>query len=518
MYRFLLPLLLLTTYRACAQSWEVSWGSESRRSSSQILDVLPDNGEDFYIYRQSFAQILQLPKVTRYVNGLPVVTKRISQRVGENIVLLEELEVFNGRLLAFMSDKRDGSNSLYMVRYDSEIDPLGEPEMIYSYPLPKGWSNHGSFNVLTSRNKRYLCVEYIIPGKRDLFERYGYKVLDTAFRVVSQGEYEMPYSSRNASVDLRYLTDQGDYILGLSVYSDNRGSLWKDYNALEKTVLVHVKEDELSKYELQIEGKRVFDIGLSSLDSILIVTGTYGEAYSSGSQGVFLQRINLKRQEVVDDCFHFFPREFITQDLTQSQIDRMERREGRRHPAFQLMNYAIRGIHLLPDGSTVVAAEQFYVFQQNASDTKGVTQTTYHYYFNDLVTYKISASGEFDWIVRLPKEQHSVNDDGYYSSVKTLISGDKLLCLFNDNSKNYDGEGNFIDLLREISFPARKKSYVLAVSEIDLFNGNVHRRVLCDYAQSDGFVVLHLSPTDYRNRQLLLYAEGRRDRFGILKF
>lgn len=501
-----------------AQEYYIDWGEESKQASSQIMDVLPDQETDFYTYSQSNAQFLQLPKVTRYINGTPVMTKRISQRIGDNMVSLEEMEVFGGTLLGFMSDKRDGMNSLYMVRYDSDIDPLEEPEIIYSYPLPKSWSNRGFFNVLSSRNKRYLCVEYVIPAKRDEFERYGYKVVDTAFQVIAEGEYEIPYNSRNASVDLRYLTDNGDYILGIAVYSNPKGGVWKDYNSLEKTVLVHVKQDELTEYELNIEGKRVFDVGVSALDSILTVTGTYGEPFSSGSQGVFLQRINLNRREVVHDCFHLFPREFMTQDMTPTQIDKLEKRETRGRLGPQLYNYAIRAIHPQPDGSSVVVAEQFYIFQQNTTDTKGISQTMYHYYFNDIVAYKIDSVGGFNWIVRLPKEQHSVNDYGYYSSIKTLIDDGKLLCFFNDNRKNYDETGIYIDFLRSISFPVRKKSYALALGEIDLETGEIKRSVLNEYTQSNGFVVLRLSPVDYRNHQILMYSEGRRNRFGMFRF
>lgn len=519
MFRLLLFIPLLFAFSVLGQGgYEVDWGQEIKHGGSQLIDIFPDKGANFYAFRLSNTQFLQAPRVTRYVDAYPAVTKRINQRIENNVVTLEELVVFNGTLLGFLSDKKDGMNSLYMVRYDTEIDPFGEPEVINSYPLPKGWANKGSFNVLTSKNNKYLCVEYVIPGKRALFDRYGYKVVDTAFNVLSEGEYEIPYNSRNASVDQRYLTDHGDYILGISVYSSSNSGGWKDYNALEKTVVVHVKADEFSEYDLNVEGKRVFDIGISALDSLLIVTGTYGEPFSTGSQGVFMQRINLEEKEVVNDCFHFFPREFMTQDMTPSQIDRLEHREDKGRLGPQLYNYAIRGIHPLEDGSTIVVAEQFYIFQQNTTDGKGITQTMYHYYFNDVIAYKIDSVGTFNWIIRMPKEQHSVNDYGYYSSIKTLVTNGKLLCFFNDNRKNYDEFRNYEGFYRPISFPVRKKSYALALGEVDIETGAVTRSVFNEYAESDGFVVLRLSPIDYHHHQILFYAQGRRDRFGLMQF
>ncbi|HLP55564.1 MAG TPA: hypothetical protein VK151_11070 [Fluviicola sp.] len=510
--------LILFCLHARAQDYVIDWVQDSRRSISQIVDIFPQNGTNFFTYQLSNSQLLQAPKVTRYENGQPIITKRIEQHIENNMVILEELVVFNGSLLGFLSDKKDGVNSLYMVKYDTEIDPLGDPEVITSYPKNKGLANRGFFNVLTSRNKKYLCVEYVIPGKRDHFDRYGYKVMDSAFRVVTEGEYEIPYNARNASVDVRYLTDNGDYILGISVYSNTNIGVWKDYNALEKTVVVHVKGDEFSEYELSIEDKRVFDIGVNALDSILVVTGTYGEEMSSGSQGVFMMRINLAEKKIRQQYFELFPRDFMTQDMTPNEIDRLERREDRGRLGPQLYNYMIRSIYPLDDGSTIVVAEQFYLYQQTTTDARGISQSVSHYYYNDVISYKIDAGGKFNWMVRIPKEQHSVNDYGYYSSIKSFVDKGKLVVFFNDNIANYDEFGVYEGFNRSISFPVRKKSYTLSKCEVDIASGEVNRISFNDYNATQGYVIPRLSTIDYPNRQVLFYAQGRLDRFGILQY
>lgn len=517
MLRLLFSCLLLLPFGIFSQEYFIDWGIDNPRTS-QLVSILTDTGSNFYAYRLSNNQFMQAPRVTRYVGGEAIIHKKIEQRIGNNTVLLEQLVTFNGTLLGFMSDKRDGINSLYMVHYDTEIDPLGDPVIITSYPMPKGWSNKGFFNVISSKNKKFLCLEYVIPGKRDLFDRYGYKVIDHNYKTVSEGEYEIPYNVRNASVDLRHLTDGGDYILGISVYKNANTGLWKDYTSLEKTVVVHVQNSEFEEYELNIDGKRVFDIGVSSMDSLLIVTGTYGDKNSSGSEGVFMQHIDLRRQRVVNEYFDLFPREFMTQELTGDQIERLERREERGRGGMQLMNYAIRAIHPMEDGSTIVVAEQYYIFQQSSTDARGSSQTVFHYYFNDIIAFKIDEAGIFNWIVRMPKEQHSINDYGYFSSTRTMISNGKLLCFFNDNRRNYDEAGEFTDASRSITFPVRKKSYALALGEIDLQTGEITRRVFNEYSETNGVVILKLSPIDYNNRQFLLVSTGRTERFGLMKF
>lgn len=513
-----LTVLMLLPSFVKGQEYVLEWSEANQRSVGQVIDVFPLKGFNFYTHHYSTAQLMQAPRVTRYERGAPVITKRIEQRVGTNVVTLQELVVFNETLLGFLSDKKDGINELYMVRYDTEIDPLGEPELITSYSRNKGETNHGFFNVLTSRNKRFMCVEYMVPGKRDFYDRFGYKILDTAFQVVSEGEYEIPYESRYASVDLRYLTDNGDYILGVSVRENNNQGIWRDYNMLKKTVVVHIKGNQSFEYELALEDKRVFDIGLNASDSILVVSGTYGEGSAAGAQGVFLMRIDLDSQQVRQQYFKEFPREFMTSDMTVDEINRIERREDRGQSGPELYNYAIRNIFPLDDGSTMVVAEQLYVYQQSYSDMRGVSQTVSHYYFNDLIVFRITADGTFNWMTRIPKEQYSVNDYGFYSSFRCFVNQGKLVCFFNDNLTNYDESGNFMTLSRSISFPARKKSCALIKCEVDLENGEVNRRLFNDYLQSQGVVVPRLSSVDYRNKQVLFYGQGKTDRFGILQF
>lgn len=518
MQKFLyISFILLVVLRASAQPLTIQWGIDNPRNSP-IVQILPDKGTDFYVFRQSSNQLLSTPKVTRFTNGAALMTKKIAQHIENNMVSLEQLVTFQHNLIGFLSDKKDGSNNLYLVTYDTEMDPFGEPRLISSYPMPKGWNNKGGFNVLTSKNNKFLAVEYIIPGKRDLYDRYGYKVLDSTLKEVSSGEYELPYTRRDAEVDTRHLTNEGDYIIGISVYKNANRFIWKDYNALEKTVIVHVKENTFKEYSLDILDKRVFDYGITSLNNRIIITGTYGQPNAAGSQGVFMQQIDLIQERILNEHFDLFPRDFMNENMTTEQIERMERREARGRLGPQLVNYAIRDIHPMEDKSTIVVAEQFYVFQQSSTDSRGVTQTVYHYYFNDIVAYKVDSSGTFNWIKRLPKEQHSVNDYGYFCSLKTVISGGKLLCFFNDNKSNYDDFGNYEGFYRSISFPARKKSYVLALGEVDLSTGEVKRRIFNTFAETNGIVVLKLSVPDFKNKQLVFFSQGRKERFGVLNY
>lgn len=494
----------------------IDWGVDNRRKST-LIDIFPDKGFNFYTFRIVGNGILQSNRVSRYLFGEEITSKKIENRVDENTATLESMMTFNGRLLGFFSDKRDGTNLLYMVKYDTEVDPYGEAVLLTEYAQPRLASNKGFFMVQKSENGNFLCVEYVIPAKKDQFDRYGYRVLDTTFQTVMEGEYEVPFSSRLSSVDIRHVTNNGEFILGVTLYNNSNPSIWRDYTTIDKAVILHVQKDTLLQYDLYLDARRVFDFQLSSLDSTLVVTGTYGEAFSPGAQGIFYQRINLNQHKIEAVNIQPFP-EYFMQDLKAKTIRFDRTRSNLNTNALNIVNYAFRDIHQLPDGSMVVVAEQYYVYMQTTNDSRGMITTVNHYYYDDAVLYCISPTGDFKWIVSIPKEQHSANDYGYYSSIESVVSGGKCLVFFNDHRKNYDEFGEFKRFNYSINFPIRKKLYALAISEIDLSNGDQHRRVYNDYNETGGNVSVKLCADNPRFKELIFFSSGNKERFGILNY
>jgi hypothetical protein len=93
-----------------------------------------------------------------------------------------------------------------------------------------------------------------------------------------------------------------------------------------------------------------------------------------------------------------------------------------------------------------------------------------------------------------------------------------LCFIFNDNEKNYDEFGNYIDngnLFYPASFGKRRNA--VAIVEIDLNDGNVSRKTFFDRAEITALAIPKLFQMDYQLNELLLYAVyGRKERFGIL--
>ena len=92
---------------------------------------------------------------------------------------------------------------------------------------------------------------------------------------------------------------------------------------------------------------------------------------------------------------------------------------------------------LLDDGSYFMLGEQYYRYMERIYDPRtNITTTTEHFYYNSIISSYFDAQGNHKWTERIPKEQNSTNDFGYFSSFATLNNGKEIFLFFNDSEKN----------------------------------------------------------------------------------
>jgi hypothetical protein len=262
-------------------------------------------------------------------------------------------------------------------------------------------------------------------------------------------------------------------------------------------------------------------MGFSSDNNrIMTFTGLYGDAErgNSGIKGIFYFRLDFDKKEIIDEGFEKFSKDFITQDWSEREIERANRREANGKSAPQLFNFDIRETITLEDGSIIGMLEQYYVRQVTSNDYRSnMTSSTFYYYYNDLIVYKIQPNGTFEWVKNIPKSQVSVNDYGYYSSVARFATDDKLVIFFNDNSNNYDEKGVWNK--NEYTSSFRKKTNTVAKVEVGLKDGVVERNTFFDRAETSALAVPKLFEIDYKNKEMLIYLIiNRKEKFGLLNF
>ena len=518
-----LILFFLFCHSISAQEFPISWGA-LERSNGSLIEILPRTNTDFYTLRWSGGRTFGSYRISNHENLSLIENQRIKQIAESGIANFENAYYFGEKLYVFLSDRKGGEMSLYYQIYDSELKPSGNSELIATYNNNR-LNAKPNFKILQSWNRQYLSVVWEIPGKRTTSDIYGYRVFDKSMNSIQSGEYVIPFDGNLTTINEHHISNQGDYFLSLTEHLRPNDRLsFREYENFKAIHVYKIRNNELKEFQVDLEGKRVDDITMSSNDSSLVtLSGIYGSGNFSGIEGIFIIRIDTKKDSVISRGMVPFSRDLVFQNLTDRQRDRAEQRLLNRNTEPQLYNYRLRDMYTQPDGTVLGSVEQYYVHRRVTYDNRtGISSTIYYYYYDDIIAFKIGKSGQFDWQKMIPKSQVSINDGGPFSSYASFVSDKKLCFIFNDNIKNYNEDGSFSQSMNSnsiYSLNLSKRRNVAAITSIDLETGDVSRNTLFTRKELNSIVIPKMFKINLLNREMLLYAiMGGKERFGILNF
>lgn len=505
---------------AFSQNYVVKWGAMEKRSG-RLISVLPKGGSDFYTLRWAGGALLGSYKITEHSNLTVSATGKLVMKVDGGLGNFEGARNVGGKLVVFISDKKEGKNSIYIQEYSKDLSPKGEAKLLASFELEKNRSR-GFFEVINSRNNDFFGVIWEIPGKKDEKDKYGFKIYDNDMNEISEGDYKLPFDGNLSTIQQHYLSNTGDYFISVIEYTEGEKKLFKNYINYKAMHIFHINPEGIEEFTLNLEGKRVEAMTMNSdNERVMTLTGIYGDEGKAGVSGLFYMRADFDDQVVIDEGFEKFGKDFITQDWTDRQKEKAEKKEKKGKGEPQLFNYVMRQAEVLKDGSIVGSIEQYYVVVTTYTDPRtGSSRTTYTYYYNDIIAFKVNTEGEFDWLKRINKYQVSTNDGGPYSSYARFVDNGKICFIFNDNVKNYDEQGKFIVKENGVVYSANygKKKNVVAIVELDLDGGDVSRKTFFDRKEITAIAVPKLFNIDYNTKEMLIYAVyGNKEKFGIMK-
>jgi hypothetical protein len=516
---FLLTTLFISLHITIQSQTNIEW-SEMTRSTGRMMSILPNSGKNFHALRWTGGSLLGNMTMSNHENFVITATGKVVMQANESMATFEGVTSVNGKLIVFLSDRIDGKNHMYMQEYGQDMKRKGEAQEIASYDIEKGRSK-GFFNILTSRNKNYFGVVWEIPGKKDDKDRYGYKVFDSEMNTITEGDYKLPYVGKLSEITQHYLTNKGDYFISVMEYSEpEEKKIFRNFVYYKAMHIMQLTNDGIEEFTINIEGKRVEAMTMNSdNDRVFTLVGIYGEQGKSGVSGLFFLRADFDKKTLIDQGFERFGNDFITQDWSDRAKERAQKQEDKGKGEPQLYNYVVRQSEVLKDGSIIGSLEQYYVVVRTYTDPRtGAMRTTYTYYYNDIIAFKVGPSGGFEWLKKINKYQVSSNDGGPYSSYERYVNNGKLCFIFNDNVRNYDEAGNFIGTDRLYPANFSKKKSVVALVELDLSTGEMSRKTLFDRKEITALAVPKLFQIDYTTNELLLYAVfGRNERFGVMK-
>lgn len=520
MNKFLTAVFLCISHLTLvAQEKTLEWGELEGRSG-HLIEMLPFHSKDFYTLRWKGGSILGGYYLSRFDDLKETKTKRVSISVNNNIANFERVLIIDEHPAVILTNVRDGKEQVFLQQYSYELEPKGDAVLLAEYELLKGMSKE-PIRIIQSKDKKYFAVLWLLVGKKKDQDVYGYAVYDHKFKQVDEGEYEVPFESRYSQITSHLLSNTGHYFFVVKEFERNENRKAGQSDIIYKAMHIYqVSNDEgLERYTMHLGGKRIEAMSVNTDDSTAFtITGVYGSNDFRGVQGAFFMKLDFRNQKVIQEGFQEFGKNFITEDWSDKEIERAEKRASRGKEEPALYNYQMREAQLLPDGSMIGVMEQNYVVVRSFSDTRSMVTFSYTYYYNDIVIFKIGQSGQFDWIEKVRKSQISSNDGGPYSSFASIVDGNKIRLIFNDNLDNYDNNGKYIPGL-VYSSRFNLKHNTVSMTEIDLATGMQDRYMLFGRKDTKTIAIPKQFKIDLNSKEMLLYTAYKgKELYGILNF
>lgn len=502
-----------------AQEVSVEWG-ELEAKSGTLVELLPFHSKDFYSLRWKGGNLFGGYYLTRHDELQESKSEKLSISIDNNIANFEAVAIVEDHPVVFFSDTRNGKEQIFLQQYGYDLLPRGEATRLAEYEIEKGQTK-GPLNFIQSNDKKYFGVLWLIVGKKKDHDVYGYVIYNDQMELITEGEYESPFESQYSEITDHLLTNTGDYFITVKEFEKNEDrKAFRPYIQYRAMHIYHVMGSELDDYTIPMRGKRIEALAINSDNSHLFtLTGVYGENQIEGTKGIFYMKLDYKNREVKEEGFEPFSEEFVMEDWSERDVERARRREEKgKGETPTLSNYEMRNAQVLEDGSIVGSMEQHYVLVRSTPDSRGMITTSYTYYYNDIVAFKIAKSGGFEWLTRIKKMQVSTNDGGPYSSYVSYVDNNTMKFIFNDNVENYDPQGNY---LPDHSFLTKftKKYNVVGVAEVDLSTGAMRRRSMFSRKETGTLAIPKMFAIDYHALEMLIYTtHGNKERYGLLKF
>jgi len=122
--------------------------------------------------------------------------------------------------------------------------------------------------------------------------------------------------------------------------------------------------------------------------------------------------------------------------LSKDMIAKLRTKRNGETPKQQFA-YKLKSIELLDNGSFIVVSENQFVGERTITDPKTKTERKIKYfYYNDILTFGVNEKGIVSWVKIIPKNQFSIDDNGYFSSYKVIKIRNKIKLIYNDLPNN----------------------------------------------------------------------------------
>lgn len=529
-YRSNLGLLLLAAVAsmpAGAQSKtdkaDVDWGPPlNAKEDGSFSRVSGVNDEalflDMYYKKESQLQRMDLDLKKAYM-------KPVSYELDKKDLSSEGIWYVKDKVLVFSSllDKKQDENNLFVQVYDQTSGAaLGQHRKVASIPV-ESKRNTGGYSVKVSPDESKVMVVIEQPYEKGGAERFKAKMFDSEMTELWTQEVSMPYTDDEFLLGSSRLDNDGSVLVLGTFFPEKKEQ--RDRNKARQEVFDQYllvfppNGTDVEQHKLSLPDKYLQDITITLPENgDILCGGFYGTKDSRGAiRGTFFMKLDRRTKQIIDSSTKEFTDDFITSFWTEKEEEKAKKKAEKKDQELGLYSMDLSEIVHRDDGGALFIGEQYYMYVTTSTfrDANGRTSTTYtyHYVYNDIIVVNIDPTGEIEWLSKIPKRQHSANDNGQYSSYALQVKGENIYFIFNDSGENlFLKDGDKVQ-----QFEIKGKDALVVLATVDAMGG-VSREALFTPERRD----VILKPKDcvqITDERMFIFAERKNEyRFGKVTF
>lgn len=334
-----------------------------------------------------------------------------------------ELDVESGK---FKSDKS-------LIKVKGKISGVLYSGMFFNYSV------RDKFSISTDFDESKILVQYrLVPeDKRDAYnkDKIGFYTFTKDLEEIWGGVTTMPYTEKKMNNVGYCLDNDANVYLLAEIYKDEttkRTTKTGDPNYDLELIRIDKDDQSMNNTKIELKDKFLSNYGFfEGNGGEIVIAGYYSNDKYFKANGIYAYVLNSEGS-ILSSSSNEFDSEVVKQfesSRTQARIDKDEQKGS-----LGINNLKLRNLIMHEDGSITTVGEVYYVVTHYNSKTG---QTTYTYYYEEMIVCNVNVEGEMKWMTKLPKFQYGSAPRGGMSF--HLISGsENMYLLFLDNVKNLE--------------------------------------------------------------------------------
>lgn len=376
-------------------------------------------------------------------------------------------------------DTDNDQHVLFAQKFDNDGEFIGDLTIIDKIKAKKR-RNAGSFVIDVSADSTKFLVVSNPPFEKYAGEEFGFKVYSPDLKNLSHTELALPQKDKDVELVDDILGNDGKIYILTKITLEKKQKEKGNAPYYYSIFTVIAEDNSISENRIELPKMNIEDaaVRLNDERGELVCSGFYSDIkpnkyVGDDIDGFFNLVLDVNTWRTINSGTKKLDKKMIQQITGKKKI-----KEGRGISS----TFEILKIMSKSDGSSTIISENRYM-EVITTYTRGAngatsTSTDYHYYRNSIFIINVDKDGSIQSLVHIPKYQHTINDNGIWSSVLIMEKDDRLILVYNDNPKNMSANLKTIKDVDAMNFVGKA---ILVAAEV--FNdGTVKKTKLSDNA------------------------------------